>query len=121
MYGGLVTKSCPTLAKPWTIALPGSSVYGILQAGILEWVAISFSRWSSQSRNQLRSPALQADSLPTELQGKLLTLYSKKQKQGIEFTFQKYLNIISLTKIIDIKQLENNSEIIYKWSESVSR
>ena len=48
-------------------------------------------------------------------------MYSKKQKQGIEFTFQKYLNIISLTKIIDIKQLENNSEIIYKWSESVSR
>ena len=32
-------------------SLPGSSVHGILQAGILEWVAISFSRGSSQPRN----------------------------------------------------------------------
>ena len=47
-------------------------------------------------------------------------MYSKKQKQGIEFTFQKYRNVISLTKVIDIKQLENNSEVIYKWSESIS-
>ena len=38
----------------------------------------------------------------------------KKKEQGIEFTFQKYQNIIRLTKIIDIKQLENNSEVIYK-------
>ena len=37
-------------------------VHGILQARILEWVAISFSRGSSQPR----SPALQADSLPSE-------------------------------------------------------
>ena len=35
-------------------SLPNSSVSGILQAGILEWVAISFSRGSSESRNQTR-------------------------------------------------------------------
>ena len=35
--GGVAAKSCPTLAT-----LPGSSVLGILQARILEWVAISF-------------------------------------------------------------------------------
>jgi len=51
-------------------SLPGSSVHGILQARILEWVAISFSRGSSQPRDQTRPPALQADALPTELQGK---------------------------------------------------
>ena len=34
-------------ATPWTVALPGSSVRGIFQARILEWVAISFSRRSS--------------------------------------------------------------------------
>ena len=42
-------------------SLPGSSVHGILQARTLEWVAISFSRESSQSRDQtlhLKSPAL---------------------------------------------------------------
>ena len=47
---------------------PGSSVHGILQARFLEWVAISFSRGSSQPRIEcmsLTSPALQADSLPT--------------------------------------------------------
>ena len=41
--GGLVSKLCPTLATPWLV----SSVHGILQARILEWVAISFSRGSS--------------------------------------------------------------------------
>ena len=37
---------------------PGSSVHEILQARILEWVAILFSRGSSQPRDQLTSPAL---------------------------------------------------------------
>ena len=41
--GGLVTKSCPTLETPWTKSLPGSSVHGILEGRILDWVAISFS------------------------------------------------------------------------------
>ena len=42
--GGLVTKSCLTLAPPVDCSLPGSSVHGIFQARILEWLAISFSR-----------------------------------------------------------------------------
>ena len=46
-----VTKSCPTLHDPMDFSLPGSSFHGILQAGILEWVAISFSRVSSQPRD----------------------------------------------------------------------
>ena len=40
---------------------PSSSVHGILQAKILEWVAIPFSRGSSQPRDQTQSSALQAD------------------------------------------------------------
>ena len=39
-----VTQSCPTLCNPVGCSPPGSSVHGILQARILEWVAISFSR-----------------------------------------------------------------------------
>ena len=50
-------------------SLPGSSVHGILQARILEWIAISFSRVSSQPRIEPRSHALQADALPSELLG----------------------------------------------------
>ena len=44
-------QSCPTLCEPKDCSLPGSSVHGILQARILEWVAISFSRGSSHLRN----------------------------------------------------------------------
>ena len=42
---GLVTKSCPTLATPWTVACQAPLSIEILQARILEWVAISFSSW----------------------------------------------------------------------------
>ena len=52
--GGLVTKSCPALCDAADCSLPGSSVHGILQARILEWVAISFSRGSSRPRNRTR-------------------------------------------------------------------
>ena len=47
-----VAQSCPTLCDPRDCSPPGSSVHGILQARILEWVAISFSRGSSRPRNQ---------------------------------------------------------------------
>ena len=47
----LVTQSCLTLCDPMDCSPPGSSVHGILQARILEWVAIPFSRGSSQPRD----------------------------------------------------------------------
>ena len=47
-----VTQSCPTLCDPMGYGLPGSSVHGIFQARILEWVAISFSRGSSWPRDR---------------------------------------------------------------------
>ena len=48
---GEVAQSCPTLCDPMDCSPPGSSVHGILQARILEWVAISSSRRSSQPRD----------------------------------------------------------------------
>ena len=63
----LLLQSCPTLSDPMDCSPPGSSVHGILQARILEWVAIPFFRGSSNPRIKPRSPALQVDSLPTEL------------------------------------------------------
>ena len=47
-----VTQLCLTLCDPIGSSLPGSSLHGILQVRILEWVAISFSRGSSQPRDQ---------------------------------------------------------------------
>ena len=48
----LVAHSCPTLCNPLDCSPPGSCVHGILQARILECVATSFSRGSSQLRNR---------------------------------------------------------------------
>ena len=70
--GAKLLQSCPTLCDLIDHSWPGSSVCGILQARILEWVAISFSRGSSQPRNQTiepRSPALKADSYRLSYEG----------------------------------------------------
>ena len=47
-----VTQLCLTLCDPLNCSLPGSSVHGILQARVLDCIAISFSRGSSQPRDQ---------------------------------------------------------------------
>ena len=53
MYGceSEVVQSCPTLCDPMHCSLPGSSIHGIFQARVLEWIAISFCRESSQPRD----------------------------------------------------------------------
>ena len=60
-----VTQMCPTLCDPMDYP-----VHGILQAKILEWGAFPFSGGSCRPGTELRSPTLQADSLPAEPQGK---------------------------------------------------
>ena len=81
-----VTQSSPTLSDPMDCSLPGSSVCGIFQARVLEWGSIAFSALETDRKGSVRtkhdctspedlpdpgikpgSPALQADSLPTEL------------------------------------------------------
>ena len=66
----LVVHLCPILGDPMECSPPGSSVHGIFHARILEWVTIYFSRGRPDRGIKPRSPALQADSLPTELWGK---------------------------------------------------
>ena len=63
----LVTQSCPTLCNPMDYSPPGSSVHRILQARILELVATPSPVDLSGPGIEPRSPALQADFLPTEL------------------------------------------------------
>ena len=67
----LVAQLCPTFATPWTVALQ-APVCGILQARILEWVAIPFPEDLPDLGIEPGSPALQADSLPTEPPGKYI-------------------------------------------------
>ena len=66
-----VAQLCPTLCDPTDCSPPGSSVHGILQARMPEWVAISFSRGSSQPRDQT---ALQAELYPLSHQGRVPSL-----------------------------------------------
>ena len=47
-----VAQSCPTLCDPMDCIPPGSSIHGVLQARVLEWGAISFSRGSSRPRDR---------------------------------------------------------------------
>ena len=56
------------LCDPMDCSLPGSSAHGMLQARILEWVAMPSSRGSSRPRDQTVSP--QAESLPLAIPGK---------------------------------------------------
>ena len=66
-----VAQSCPTLCDPMDCSPPGSSVHGILQARVPpEWAAISFSGDLPNPGVKSRSPALQADALPSEPPGK---------------------------------------------------
>ena len=62
----------PDSATPWTVAHQAPLVHGVLQARILEWVAILFSRGSSQSRDRtwVSSIAGRFNSLPSEPPGK---------------------------------------------------
>ena len=59
-----VAKSCLTLCDPKDCSPPDSSVHGILQARILEWVAMPSSRGSSQPRDQTHVSCIECGFLP---------------------------------------------------------
>ena len=69
---GLVTQSCPILCNPMDCSPPGSSVHGIFQARIPEWVTIPFSRRSSQPKDRTRVS-------PTA--GRFFTIWATREAQ----------------------------------------
>ena len=87
----LVTQSCPTLCDPMDCSLPGSSVHGIRQARILEWVAIPFSRDLPDPGIETPSLALQLDSLPSKPPVKLVICYHFLKEKFSWYTLLKYL------------------------------
>ena len=66
----LVVQSCLTLYDPMDCSSPGSSVHGILQARILEWIAFPSPGDLPNLGIESRSPALQADALLSEPLGR---------------------------------------------------
>ena len=74
-----VAQSRPTLCDPMDCSLPGFSIHGILQARILEWVAISFSRRSSWPRDWTRI---------FRIAGRCFTVWATREvKRGAQIAF----------------------------------
>ena len=86
----LVTQLCPSLCDPMDYSPPGSSVHEILQARILKWIAVPFSRYLPDPGIELRSFALQVDSLPSEPLGKPLI---KRDLLTLAIQFYKFKGI----------------------------
>ena len=70
LYLYIIAQSCLTLCNPMDCSLTSSSVHGIFQARILEWVAIYFSKGSSQPRDRTQVSHMEEDSLLSEPPGK---------------------------------------------------
>ena len=97
----LATQLCLTLCEAMDYSPPGSSVHGILQARILEWVAIPPSRGSSDPGTE-PTPVFQADSLPSEPPG--------KPYKGIMKNLKIYKQVC-----IFVEKLEKGFYIIIIW------
>ena len=108
----LVTQSCPTLCDPMDCSAPGSPVCGILHARILDWVAIYFSRGSSW----LRSPALQANSLPSEPPG--LTWFKMIIKVFYNAFLKSYNTLFSppLGSLKILSDIQNVQVFVTQWT-----
>ena len=105
----LVAQSCLTICDHMNYRPSGSSVHGTLQAGILEWFAMLFSRGSFDPGIEPGSPTLQADSLPSEPPGKP-NFYSNMQDSCI--TLWTSLLTLSVSGL-KISWLKTNSYTLY--------
>ena len=76
---GKVTQSCPTLCDPMGCSLPGSSVHGIFQAIVLEWIVISFSKGSSRPRDRTRV---------SHIVDRHLTVWATREASGFPYFLQ---------------------------------
>ena len=98
-----VARSCPTLYNRMDYSPPGSSVHGILQARILEWVTIPFSRGSSPPRGQTQVSCLQVDSSPAEPPGK--PYYPKQVVKCVHACMLSHFSHVQLCNPMDCNPL----------------
>ena len=102
-----VTQSCATLDS-MDYRVPGSSIRGIFQARVLEWVAISFSRGSSWPRDQTQV---------SHIAGRRFTLWVTREALWLKTTTKKNLKfhsmILLLVVVIWCYRLETVSFILY--------
>ena len=80
----LASQLCLTLCNHLDCSPPGYSVHGIPQTRMLEWVVMSFSRGSSQTRDRTQVSYIASDSLPSEPPGKpALELKSESESHSV--------------------------------------
>ena len=79
-----VAQLCLTLCNPMHCSLPASSLHGILQVRILEWVAISFSRGSSWPRDLTRVSCIA---------GRCFNLWATREAQYMGFNTRQNINL----------------------------
>ena len=77
-----IAQSCLTLCNPMDCSLPGSSVHGIFQARILEWIAISFSRGSSRPRDRTQV---------SHIVGRHFTIWATRENRDITLPTKAHL------------------------------
>ena len=95
-----VAQSCLTLCDPMDCSLSGSSAHGIFQARVLEWIAISFSRGSSQPRNQTRV---------SRIAGRRFAVSSVKFGKFLDIIFSKNFFYIILFSFCDFSDMKDTS------------
>ena len=109
-----VAQSCPTLCNPMDCSPPGSSVHGILQARIMEWVAISFSRGLSQPRDQTQVSCIA---------GRRFTICKIKHPLIIKMLNNEsleglYLNILNIT-YAEVSSKNCRIYTLFKWTQKI--
>ena len=125
----LLALSCPTLCNPMDCSPPGSSVHVILQARILEWVAIPFSRRSSWPKGWTWASHVACKFLTFWATGEALTLdWAADQRWLHLFGTKKWTlssTVISLghltpsdtqiLKLVSSRMVENWNELLKRW------
>ena len=89
-----VDQSCPTFCDPMDFSLSGSSVHGIFQASVLEWIAISFSRRSSRARNR---------TWVSRIAGKRFTVWATREAPKHQYRYVKKQTWIPRVKSISLQ------------------
>ena len=84
-----VAHLCLTLCDPMDCSLPGSSVHGIFQAIVLEWIAISFSRGSSRPRDRTRVSHIVDRRLTVWATGEIYIHMQKSETVPLSYAFHK--------------------------------
>ena len=113
----LITQSCLTLFNPTDCSLPSSSVHGILQARVLEWVPFTSPGNHPNPRIEPGSPALLTDSLLSEQPGELCVIYTCHSIKKIKKKWSNFSQHLLTTSGVSNSNIHRKKE--RKWSCSV--